>query len=812
MLPLAALALLVRAIAATTPHDTLAAAPDSVRPVVRTFSPLLVHAAPFDPGSTQSIQRAALPPAELPVDDYRAAFRARPGVVLDGTELHVRGGRAGELAYELDDLPLVDPLRGAPLAVPLLALESETLLDGGLEAQHAGALAGVLALVTAPPPPRVGGRVAWQSDGGASTRFDRVQARLGGPLLRGVGAAATVEATLDDGALPALRSEGRHPFLGLGRFGWRADNHLLAHVIVARPRDPDAPAPAATGLRFEALAGRIVEQPYDRMFTLDGYVAQLTDSVGSKAGPAFFPMPAPGAVRYRAADHLALTDTRQLAWLATWARPLGRRGTAHAALVAVRVDRLTSVGGRSDPGYVTAANAPEFGLPNWPTSDPFDVYGGDDPVFRRSRSDRVTGRAEWVRPNARGGSFRTGVELFADHVRMFELDGMAFGHFEDSLRTYDATAPGGAAWVQSRIVFEGLVANLGARLGWFSPGAAARAQSLAGFDPPHDHLALAPRLGLAFPVGTRDAVAFSYTRVDEDPARDFLYDGRRGHVSNRQPVGNPGLVPAEVRSYELAEKHAFDERSYLQAGYFYRDLYGLVGTVWEPQPGFVARPTYENAGNGHASGVEVTLARRFPLGVRAQLSYTYANAVGPTSLEEGVRFGIPLDARPPAIADAPLDWDRRSVLGLELVRDVGAVTFAWTTVAASGAPWTPHDPRTIDADLSRLNARRLPWSEETDAQVTWAPPRVGARVRVRVEARNLFDHRGPVAATVPGDPNPLINTEYDDYGAYRTTTGQGGGAYRDDVDGDDVPDWVPVNDPRLSQAPRTVRWSLAYRF
>jgi hypothetical protein len=67
-------------------------------------------------------------------------------------------------------------------------------------------------------------------------------------------------------------------------------------------------------------------------------------------------------------------------------------------------------------------------------------------------------------------------------------------------------------------------------------------------------------------------------------------------------------------------------------------------------------------------------------------------------------------------------------------------------------------------------------------------------------------------ATVDGYPNPAINTLYDDYGAYRTETGQGGGAYWLQPADGSPGHWVPVHDPRLLNPPRTVRFSLGASF
>jgi hypothetical protein len=61
---------------------------------------------------------------------------------------------------------------------------------------------------------------------------------------------------------------------------------------------------------------------------------------------------------------------------------------------------------------------------------------------------------------------------------------------------------------------------------------------------------------------------------------------------------------------------------------------------------------------------------------------------------------------------------------------------------------------------------------------------------------------------VDGYPNPVVNTLYDDYGAYRTETGLGGGAYWLDGVGGAPGSWVPVHDPRLAQPRRTVRASV----
>ena len=113
------------------------------------------------------------------------------------------------------------------------------------------------------------------------------------------------------------------------------------------------------------------------------------------------------------------------------------------------------------------------------------------------------------------------------------------------------------------------------------------------------------------------------------------------------------------------------------------------------------------------------------------------------------------------------------------------------------------------ADLSNENTERFRWSEISNASLRWFVPRVLRNVTLGLDVRNVFDSRYDVAATVDGYPNLEINTLYDDYGAYRAETGRPGGAYWNDRNGDGVPGWVPVHDPRLIGPPRTIRMNVS---
>ena len=80
-----------------------------------------------------------------------------------------------------------------------------------------------------------------------------------------------------------------------------------------------------------------------------------------------------------------------------------------------------------------------------------------------------------------------------------------------------------------------------------------------------------------------------------------------------------------------------------------------------------------------------------------------------------------------------------------------------------------------------------------------------------VDARNVLDATN-IQNLSPGRRSPFINTAGDDYTIYYTETGRAGGAYLQDINGDNVLDWVPTHDPRVFEEGRNVRMGVSVTF
>lgn len=353
-----------------------------------------------------------------------------------------------------------------------------------------------------------------------------------------------------------------------------------------------------------------------------------------------------------------------------------------------------------------------------------------------------------------------------------------------------------------------MVLNAGLRAEYRTAGPQAGDQTLP--ESGSGRVSLSPRLGIAYPLTDRDVFSLAYLRVQQAPGRDFLYDQRIA-ISDRQPLGNPALEPARMISYEAAVKHLFGPAWALQFSAFYRDVALQVGARYFAVPGGPVDLRYANEDQASTAGFEFSLIHADGEERRVEAHYTWMQAWGYESRPEGDPYGPLRGDRAAPLGETPLSWDRRhSILisGSRRWRDRWSV--AWSSAVGSPLPWTPKPRREALTDLALVNSRRFQWTETTNLSLRWSPPHV-LGLALSLEGRNLFDTRGERAATVDGYPNPVINTVYDDYGAYRTETGLAGGAYWTNGGGGS-PRWIPVHDPRLLNPPRTMRASVGRRW
>lgn len=141
---------------------------------------------------------------ELPVDDVVEALGLKSGIVKTGGDLHVRGGRSGEVQFQIDGVPVDDPLGGGAISVGLLATDQSEIITGGMDAEYGNAQSAIINVSTREGGRTFDGQIRYMTDDFGRkdktyTNYDRVSVGFGGPtFMRNLTFYMSGEATFTD--------------------------------------------------------------------------------------------------------------------------------------------------------------------------------------------------------------------------------------------------------------------------------------------------------------------------------------------------------------------------------------------------------------------------------------------------------------------------------------------------------------------------------------------------------------------------------------------------------------------------------------
>lgn len=142
---------------------------------------------------------------ELPVDDVVDAIGLKSGIVKTGDELHVRGGRSGEVQMQIDGVPVDDPLGGGAISVGMLGTDQSEVITGGMDAEYGNAQSAVINVSTREGGKNFEGQLRYMTDDFGRrdktyTNYDRLGVGFGGPTpIRNLTYYVSGEATFSDG-------------------------------------------------------------------------------------------------------------------------------------------------------------------------------------------------------------------------------------------------------------------------------------------------------------------------------------------------------------------------------------------------------------------------------------------------------------------------------------------------------------------------------------------------------------------------------------------------------------------------------------
>ncbi len=452
--------------------------------------------------------------------------------------------------------------------------------------------------------------------------------------------------------------------------------------------------------------------------------------------------------------------------------------------------------------------------PLYVTTSDFPSYGEEYTRVYSMKFDLASSRWE-------GHLVKTGLQVSYNDLERYYID---FPAIERQNRYSGEWSLGGSSnifhtynpelswYLQDRWEYEGMVVNYGLRWDLFSPGSAASIELRnEGVDRNviKYKTQFSPRLGFAFPITERDGFYFHYGRFIQFPSREYLF-ASQDPLNNAGLLGNPNLRAETTIAYQAGIKHQFTDHLAGQFSIYSKDIYDLIAatTVTDEQTGNqLAR--YINKAYASARGVELTLEKRYSSNFSFDISYTFAYADGVASEQEFGSNPEGLEYLPSQ--ELPLNWDQRHTLNLLLaISEPGEWSGSFSFTYGSGYPWTPFDRFAKRQDPLLENSERLPDTFSLDVQAERHINFYGQDLTLYVQGYNLINQdivRAPAAGINPG-----MNNAAAAYTSYLTETGKYGGAYLQDVDGDNYDEFVPINDPRVFEQHRLFRIGLGWMF
>ena len=316
-----------------------------------------------------------------------------------------------------------------------------------------------------------------------------------------------------------------------------------------------------------------------------------------------------------------------------------------------------------------------------------------------------------------------------------------------------------AAFLQDRIEFADFLVRVGMRVEYYDSRAtipsdlANPANAIANVPssvpvPVTSKVVVAPRLGVSYPITAGGAVYFSWGHFYQMPGLGNLYANSDYTIlKNLQSgavrygvMGNPDIRPEFTTQYEFGVKQEFARQLGIDLSVYYKDIRDLLGVEFIDTYAESRYTRFTNVDFGSAYGVKATIDYRLSGTLAFSLNYTFQNALGNSSdpRETADRAAAGEDPRPRQI---PFGWDQRHTVNLSVTL-AEPESYSVTAILryGSGSPYTPAVGSGFGAQLERNSSPKPGWST-VDLRAEWMPSVQWCDPYIFLRVVNLFDSR-----------------------------------------------------------------------
>ena len=718
--------------------------------------------------SSFAIDQQALEAA--PIRNVESAIATQAGIMRDPTGLYIRGGRADETGFVVDGVSAKDPLAGTGFGLDLgsNAFAEIEVTTGGLDASSGDATSGVVSVTTQDGGDQFSGSFShkrdnfgFNEDATWSNNESIYEWSLGGPVIRQkLRFFVSGQVQLADG-FTRLTTNPAYLSSSLVDDQWlpRASNRWNA----------------ISKLTWDVAAGMKLQASYQRSITANQNTRMLqvtgNDAVVSPGFQYAFVLQPENANTFAHDNIISYVK---------WAHV-----TSDRSFYDVQVSRLftrlrADANGRNwRPDRVDAVLDP-YSIVTYPVrvfvdenGDPYDPNaqfvlpgpglinnGGIATRWHDHFAEEWTARITYTRfSEDKNNRLNAGLELkfndyqWIDVVRPWvgapigdDESATATNRLGESSDVWRVKPRRGALFATQQLRYQGLIANVGLRLEYWSPGAyvdalvdneqapildAVRTSyqddtiSLLGL---RTKLRLLPRIRVSFPIQENRILFFNYGHSTKLPHPTFVYTGLDPFYQDRSffaDLGNPDLDPEVDVSYEIGLRNQFSSDDVLTLTAFWRDKFDFITVenvlINDATGRQTTRAFRVNGDFARVRGVEASYIKRVGDWFRGNISAGFSRATGLSSTNNDALADFLARGDIDNTIETALAWDRpfdlkssvtftydrsRPLLGIPGLNRVSlylSSTFRsgqrYTPVVFRGYQPDPVDPQAAPCDL-----------------------------------------------------------------------------------------------------------------
>jgi outer membrane receptor protein involved in Fe transport len=696
--------------------------------------------------------------ANLPIETLEKVLEVQAGVAVDANgELHLRGGRSGEIIYYIDGQRVEDPLEGrSQLTVNREAVEELTVLSGSFNAEYGEAMSGVVQIIT-----REGGEdysfdVEYLSSMLNSSPYRQEDwVRSGSDAVRDntSGESLYRPTSVFNQPTNILPLNGRLHLALSGPLSKTKKFTLFTSAII---RNEDSYLPF--GFEQErTLTGKVVwnENEMDKFAIKSSWSYNRYQNYNHtwKYVPEHYH------------KHFVHDFRSDASWTHTSSKDLyftlrsGIQYQKHEVKIFEDWE-----------DYISAGYQPEdftFASYFYDENDWSDTWRESE-----TTTQSFAGEANYQYGNHH--QLKGGVETRFLDIDMLDIRELNIGANNEQtgiIDVYDEQPLELSAYIQDKIELSYLVVNAGMRWDYVDPNS----QGWSNPEDPESALQdapisrqFSPRLGLAHPISDKVSLYFAYGHFFQYPYYSNLFmnsvDLSPDTLSNRafDAVGNRMLRPQKTIAYEIGLKGNVSDDVGFTFTAFYKDITDLVGTKQVRYGAQYHYALFRNIDYASVKGFEIGLTRRLKNGWSLEGNYTYSVAKGNSS-EPLQGFWNAYYEMPEAQQEYYLDFDRTHIFNAMAIWQSGTRKGEWKErilsdislgVIASFASGMPYTPYTGAGEaLAAPNSARMDPSATVDirfSKILWQK-RTKATLLVLMD--NLFDFTNDlVVNTQTGEP------------------------------------------------------------